>query len=784
LAAIVIRYPDGTEQEQELAGQLTVGRADGNDLVLAEGGVSRKHARFFVDGSEVLVEDTGSANGTFVDGEKIGGPTKLGPRAQVVIGDYEIKLKPNGAGGENGKARSKPSGPRGPVPMGGGADVRTTAQKVMKPPRATTTMPAVKKDPAAGAALAKRTKPTAGPNAGAVLRGLTGTFMNKSFPIKGSMVIGRVAGTDVQLEDDSVSRRHAELVMTGKTVVLKDLGSANGTTVNGQPLTGEVTLQPGDIIQFGVVEMAYENGAGGAESRLPARRPGGRSEPPPRRGARGPLHVEDDELSGDYEGSSAGLDPRKKKMLIGAGIGLAVMVAGVLVFAFKTPPPMPTDLPGKTKQGTNPGLVGLPPEALIEEYLSQCRQYSSVELGEPNWEKADNACKKVLDLEPIHAEANQLLVKIKVERKCEDNFNKARKQLSRQGDEEALDALKEISNSCSYYLKALPLVKEAIEGVKKRVGKECKEYSSSGNLAEALKPCERYMSLACQSMKPEELYPPALKTLCLSGGGKHCWKPKDAMYVNLLKAREKADPKGPAWRCEKITIYPVENNDSSVIKKENREQFVALYKAKELSDAVSFYFDGKPDGVTSLQNRVVSNIDKASMHEAAKTLIKQITTVEQLFKAGQGELANNRPDKAYEFFVEALEVDEQLVLGKEKAALPPEQKKKDLEKLTSFYRRNIQQDMASSSYQRGKDLMDRQDRRQACKIWKMGFSFWKGNSDLLRAVTNICTQEAQRRLEAAGSCEDLELVLEFAVDGDGHKELVEKKQAELACVAP
>ena len=63
-------------------------------------------------------------------------------------------------------------------------------------------------------------------------------------------------------------------------------------------------------------------------------------------------------------------------------------------------------------------------------------------------------------------------------------------------------------------------------------------------------------------------------------------------------------------------------------------------------------------------------------------------------------------------------------------------------------------------------------------------SYWKGNSDLLRAVTNICTQEAQRRLEAAGGCEDLDLVLEFAVDGDGHKEIVEKKKAELACPAP
>ena len=546
MAAIVIRFPDGTEQEQELAEQLTVGRADGNDLVLAEGGVSRKHARFFLDGADVCVEDTGSANGTFIDGEKISGPTKVGPRAQVVFGDYEIKLKANGA--QNGKSRpSASAGKGGPVPVGAGGDNRTTAQKVMKPPRATTTMAAVKRDPAAGAALAKRTKPTASPNAGAVLRGLTGPFMNKSFPVKGTMVVGRVAGVDIQLEDDSVSRRHAEVVMTGKNVVLRDLGSANGTTVNGQPLSGEVPLSSGDIIQFGVVEMAYENGAEAAASpRLPARRPGGAGGRAPMSagGGRRPRETEDND--DDLEGSQAGLDPGKKKLLMAAGAALTLLVVGVIVFAFKAPPAVLNDPPPVNK---GPMINNLPPEQQIEDYLSQCRQFSSIDLGEPNWEKAESACKRVLDLEPIHGEANQLLAKIKIERKCEDNFNKARKQLSRLRDEEALDALKEITSACSYYIKALPLVKEALEATKKRVGEECKQYSNNGKIAEALQPCDRYMSIACQGMKSEDLYPPAMKNLCLNGGGRNCWRPKDAMYLNLLRAREKNDPKAAPWKC-------------------------------------------------------------------------------------------------------------------------------------------------------------------------------------------------------------------------------------------
>ena len=82
MATLVISNPDGSQQEQDVAGQLTVGRADGNDLVLSEGGVSRKHCRFFTEGADLLVEDVGSANGTWVDGERIEGRSSCRARAR------------------------------------------------------------------------------------------------------------------------------------------------------------------------------------------------------------------------------------------------------------------------------------------------------------------------------------------------------------------------------------------------------------------------------------------------------------------------------------------------------------------------------------------------------------------------------------------------------------------------------------------------------------------------------------------------------------------------------
>src|SRR3954451_9982193 len=93
MATVVVRKPDGSEQQVEVAQEVIIGRAEGSGLVLTEGGVSRKHARLFVDGNALMVEDLGSANGTIVDGERIGSPTAITPTNQLVIGAYTIVAK-------------------------------------------------------------------------------------------------------------------------------------------------------------------------------------------------------------------------------------------------------------------------------------------------------------------------------------------------------------------------------------------------------------------------------------------------------------------------------------------------------------------------------------------------------------------------------------------------------------------------------------------------------------------------------------------------------------------
>ncbi|MFF3398882.1 FHA domain-containing protein [Streptomyces sp. NPDC002659] len=63
--------------------------------------------------------------------------------------------------------------------------------------------------------------------------------------------IGRDPGNGLRLSHDTVSRLHAELSRQGSLWILRDLGSTNGTTVNGRRVTGSVVVHDGDMVGFG-----------------------------------------------------------------------------------------------------------------------------------------------------------------------------------------------------------------------------------------------------------------------------------------------------------------------------------------------------------------------------------------------------------------------------------------------------------------------------------------------------------------------------------------------------
>jgi hypothetical protein len=73
----------------------------------------------------------------------------------------------------------------------------------------------------------------------------------------GRVAVGRDHGSAIELDAAEISRQHAVLDSTGEHVFLTDLGSANGTWVNGDRVTGPVELQDGDVLGLGALSMRF-----------------------------------------------------------------------------------------------------------------------------------------------------------------------------------------------------------------------------------------------------------------------------------------------------------------------------------------------------------------------------------------------------------------------------------------------------------------------------------------------------------------------------------------------
>jgi pSer/pThr/pTyr-binding forkhead associated (FHA) protein len=87
-----------------------------------------------------------------------------------------------------------------------------------------------------------------------------------------TITVGRLEDNLLTIDDASVSSHHAELTLSGTDYVLRDLGSTNGTRINGQPINPEEEhrLQDGDTIRLGHIETIYVSENPAAARPMPA----------------------------------------------------------------------------------------------------------------------------------------------------------------------------------------------------------------------------------------------------------------------------------------------------------------------------------------------------------------------------------------------------------------------------------------------------------------------------------------------------------------------------------
>jgi hypothetical protein len=78
-----------------------------------------------------------------------------------------------------------------------------------------------------------------------------GPLKGQKLPLSERLTVGREAGNDLVIADPLLSRRHAVIEQAGVGYRIRDLGSRNGTLLNGSPVLSPVLLKPGDSVQTG-----------------------------------------------------------------------------------------------------------------------------------------------------------------------------------------------------------------------------------------------------------------------------------------------------------------------------------------------------------------------------------------------------------------------------------------------------------------------------------------------------------------------------------------------------
>jgi pSer/pThr/pTyr-binding forkhead associated (FHA) protein len=202
-----LHYRDGSADPVDLLSPgKTIGQGKVNDIVIDKEGVNGFHADIKVEDSGVTITDINTTTGTLVNGDKISGPTTLRDGDIITVAGVEFEIVEEDASG-GGKT----------LVLSGTAliDVGSGSWSLVA---------------------------DSGPEKGQVI------------PVVERVEIGRALECDLSILEPALSRKHCELEPDGDDLIIRDLGSVNGTWVNGEKVD-EAKLKDGDKLQFDKVKF-------------------------------------------------------------------------------------------------------------------------------------------------------------------------------------------------------------------------------------------------------------------------------------------------------------------------------------------------------------------------------------------------------------------------------------------------------------------------------------------------------------------------------------------------
>jgi pSer/pThr/pTyr-binding forkhead associated (FHA) protein len=236
---LVIEDDEGNRQEIPVDGsdEITLGRAPGNTVELPQRNVSRKHARIFVEGGALLVEDLQSANGVLLNGHRLTAPKALQDGDQLRIGDYGLVLQHD-----------------------------TDIHRIQVVEADTIESPVVDLHdtaPHAVATLVAEAQPR--------LLALTGRLKGTLWTLGRSEVrVGKDAQAELSIPQPSLADFHARLVQTGGNDWRVQELARSGVRVNGVACA-DSPLRDGDVLELGPLRLRFV-GPGAPTPQLPRSR--------------------------------------------------------------------------------------------------------------------------------------------------------------------------------------------------------------------------------------------------------------------------------------------------------------------------------------------------------------------------------------------------------------------------------------------------------------------------------------------------------------------------------
>ncbi|PFX02327.1 ABC transporter ATP-binding/permease protein [Nocardia farcinica] len=280
---ITVRH-DGTERVFDSSQLVTLGRAPEVTLFVDSPLVSRVHATLTWQGSGWVLTDNGSTNGVFVDARRLTQPVSIDRPTQVRLGDAIngplLHLLP-------AAPAQRPHPPQGAPPQGTPQHRPPQRPSYQRPPTppyqpphaaarpgAAASGPQQAAPPPTGAAPARPTPPPASqqqPNVNMTTkadtsalpplraRASTAAIARADRLPPGGLAIGRTTDNQIVVNDPLASRKHARLVAGREGLTIEDLGSANGTFVNGTRQQRAV-LREGDVITIGNIDFVVQQG--------------------------------------------------------------------------------------------------------------------------------------------------------------------------------------------------------------------------------------------------------------------------------------------------------------------------------------------------------------------------------------------------------------------------------------------------------------------------------------------------------------------------------------------